>query len=281
LPAENSTLDLSIPVTQLVGSPDHPADNSGELGNPEALNFGADFESQAMKFAEPASGALTVGLIDCYRFNRECLVTVLKNLHPNVMVLPFASVRDWTACHRHDIDIAIYCPRSNDNLDAAITRDVGAIRQAAPDLPLVVISDVDDVQQPKAIRSTLSSGAHGFIPMRTTGILMAIAAIRFVKAGGTFAPLNQLLTDRPEHKPSPIEAASPNPLTSRQMAVLSHLRLGKANKMIAHELSMSESTVKVHIRNIMRKMGASNRTQAAYKAHHLWNRIETTTRSDS
>jgi DNA-binding NarL/FixJ family response regulator len=50
------------------------------------------------------------------------------------------------------------------------------------------------------------------------------------------------------------------------MTVLSHLRQGKANKIIAYELGMTESTVKVHIRNIMRKMGATNRTQAVYKS---------------
>ncbi len=52
--------------------------------------------------------------------------------------------------------------------------------------------------------------------------------------------------------------------------VFRHLKQGKANKIIAHELGMSESTVKVHVRNIMRKMGATNRTQAAYKAQGLW-----------
>ena len=56
-------------------------------------------------------------------------------------------------------------------------------------------------------------------------------------------------------------------LTTRQIAVLSHLQQGKANKIIAHELRMSESTVKVHVRNIMRKMGATNRTQAAVQGH--------------
>jgi DNA-binding NarL/FixJ family response regulator len=196
------------------------------------------------------------------------------------MILPFASRKDCIARNRNDIDIVIYCAHTNDNSEASIVRDVGAIRQAVPDVPLVVISDVDDAHQPKAIRSTLNSGAQGFIPARTTGILMAIAAIRFVKAGGTFAPLNQLLSSRPDRESSPVDTASTNPLTSRQMAVLSHLRLGKANKTIAHELSMSESTVKVHVRNIMRKMGASNRTQVAYKAHQLWNHTETTAMSD-
>jgi DNA-binding NarL/FixJ family response regulator len=57
-----------------------------------------------------------------------------------------------------------------------------------------------------------------------------------------------------------------NNLTPRQMAVLQHLKLGKANKLIAYELEMSESTVKVHVRNIMKKMNAKNRTEVACRA---------------
>ena len=66
------------------------------------------------------------------------------------------------------------------------------------------------------------------------------------------------------------EAAPPaGLLTPRQATVLSLLQQGKANKIIAYELGMSESTVKVHIRNIMRKIGATNRTQAIYKLQQL------------
>jgi DNA-binding NarL/FixJ family response regulator len=88
-------------------------------------------------------------------------------------------------------------------------------------------------------------------------------------AGGIFAPLDLLLTNSTDRVTTMPVAGRNGRLTSRQMAVLSHLQQGKANKIIAHELSMSESTVKVHVRNIMRKMGATNRTEAAYKAQKL------------
>lgn len=52
-------------------------------------------------------------------------------------------------------------------------------------------------------------------------------------------------------------------LTDRQHAVLELLRKGKANKEIARALAMSEATVKVHMRQVMRKLGANNRTEAA------------------
>ena len=51
------------------------------------------------------------------------------------------------------------------------------------------------------------------------------------------------------------------------------LRRGKANKAIAHELNMQESTVKVHVRNIMQKLKARNRTQVAFIVNQILNGI--------
>jgi DNA-binding NarL/FixJ family response regulator len=56
------------------------------------------------------------------------------------------------------------------------------------------------------------------------------------------------------------------PLTPRQLEVLDRLREGKPNKLIARDLNMTEATVKVHVRQIMRKLGATNRTQAVLAA---------------
>jgi len=57
--------------------------------------------------------------------------------------------------------------------------------------------------------------------------------------------------------------------TARQTAVIAALRQGKQNKIIAHELNMRESTVKVHVRNIMQKLKATNRTEVAYITNQL------------
>lgn len=71
---------------------------------------------------------------------------------------------------------------------------------------------------------------------------------------------------RAEARPAPDPAAAPqitDRLTPRQSEVLERLREGKPNKVIARDLNMTEATVKVHVRQIMRKFGAANRTQAA------------------
>jgi DNA-binding NarL/FixJ family response regulator len=57
--------------------------------------------------------------------------------------------------------------------------------------------------------------------------------------------------------------------TQRQAEVAQALRRGKANKIIAYELNLRESTVKVHIRNIMKKLKATNRTEVAFKINKL------------
>jgi DNA-binding NarL/FixJ family response regulator len=67
---------------------------------------------------------------------------------------------------------------------------------------------------------------------------------------------------------SPIEPPKSG-LTARQWEVLERLRQGESNKLIGRQLKLRESTVKVHIRQIMRKLGASNRTQAALCAAEL------------
>jgi DNA-binding NarL/FixJ family response regulator len=54
-----------------------------------------------------------------------------------------------------------------------------------------------------------------------------------------------------------------NEFTSKQRSVIEGLRRGKPNKAIAYELNMCESTVKVHVRNVMKKLGARSRTEAA------------------
>jgi two-component system nitrate/nitrite response regulator NarL len=54
--------------------------------------------------------------------------------------------------------------------------------------------------------------------------------------------------------------------TPREIETLKYLQLGDTNKLIAHALGISECTVKIHIRSIMRKVHASNRTQAVIRA---------------
>jgi len=212
---------------------------------------------------------LRVGLIDSHRFSQECLIKAFEAPGSRLVIIAVETIEDLLRAQCASLDLIIYYSHATEASEPAMMHNIKVIRQVFDGIPLVVLSDADDAQQPDTVRGAIKSGAHGFIPTKTTGIPIAIAAMRFARAGGTFAPLDTLLCNGADSAPRASEPAQQTRLTSRQTAVLSHLQQGKANKIIAYELSMSESTVKVHVRNIMRKMGATNRTQAAYKAQML------------
>jgi DNA-binding NarL/FixJ family response regulator len=148
-------------------------------------------------------------------------------------------------------------------------QDLDRLTRVAPQLPVVVLSDGEDLQQ---IRAAIDSGARGYIPT-SLKLAVAVEALRFVRAGGVFVPATSVMT-APQHQgggPRVGEQGQAPAFTPRQAAVVEAIARGKANKLIARELNMCESTVKVHVRRIMKKLGAKNRTEVALIANGLPN----------
>ena len=135
----------------------------------------------------------------------------------------------------------------------------------APRIPVIVLAYNNDAE---LARSVICHGAKAYIPV-TMGFEIAIATVRFVLAGGTYAPMDCLLPRDLQRDP-PGDALSQPPrtglVTNRELAVIQAIQKGKSNKVIAYDLNLCESTVKVHVRNIMRKLKAKNRTDVAIKA---------------
>lgn len=223
--------------------------------------------------AEMAEAEVTrVALIDSIQFSQDCLSMALQATHPDLLIVPFDSVSACLQTDRRDFDAILYCAHDDRSSEHQMLHCVAELKQAFAVTPVVVLSDSQAALQPQSIRNALKCGVRGFIPTINTRVPSVLAAIRFITDGGTFAPLDLLLpSDAGEcsDKTKPATPHATDTLTPRQKAVLSHLKQGKANKIIAYELSMSESTVKIHIRNIMRKMGATNRTQAVYKSQQF------------
>jgi DNA-binding NarL/FixJ family response regulator len=118
------------------------------------------------------------------------------------------------------------------------------------------------------ITAAIELGARGFIPA-SLGLNAVVAAIRLASHGGVFIPTSSILQLRDRVAPE-AAAGDDGGFTARQKAVAEALRRGKPNKLIAYELNMCESTVKVHIRRIMKKLEARNRTEASYKLNALF-----------
>jgi len=219
--------------------------NRGGPSGDKISEFGIGFSASALKPASMAAEVCRIAWVDSYRLTRECIMKAFVELYPHLVMLPFASTQDCIDANHEELDLIIY---HSHKLDAACLKNIADLLEVYEGMPLMVLLDDDEAQQIRTMPDALKSGARGFISTQTADIPMALAATA-------------------EH----VEPAPANQLTPRQTAVFSHVKEGKANKVIAHELGMSESTVKVHVRNIMRKMGATNRTQAVFKARTMCN----------
>lgn len=140
------------------------------------------------------------------------------------------------------------------------------LQDAGCTVPIVVMSDSEDTE---LVMSVIDRGANGFMPADIS-LEVAAHALRLVAAGGQYFPAGRLLAARKMMDEPYSSVSGPKGMfTRRQVAVIDALRKGKANKIIAYELNMCESTVKVHVRNIMKKLNARNRTEVAYLANEL------------
>ncbi|KAJ55102.1 chemotaxis protein CheY [Actibacterium mucosum KCTC 23349] len=111
----------------------------------------------------------------------------------------------------------------------------------------------------------MARGADGFIPKSMPASSM-VNAIRFVLAGEKYFPF-----DFAAQANGGNSAAEDAGLSERERQTLEQLCLGLTNKQIARNLGLQEVTVKLHVKNLMAKLGVSNRTQAALlaKERHL------------
>ena len=228
---------------------------------------GAD-QIQGGGFEVPAPEKVLAGLIDCVQFSRDCLIQALRVQSPELSMVPFTTIKECIEHAPAGLRMILYYAHQDSASQADVLQNINQLRQAFVTTPIVLLSDASLALQPGSIRAAISSGAQGYIATANTAMSAAVAAIRLVKDGGTTVPLDVLLA-RKNRADIPTSEETRSRLTARQMTVLSHLRQGKANKIIAYELGMSESTVKVHVRNIMRRMGATNRTQAVYKSQQF------------
>lgn len=191
------------------------------------------------------------------------------------IVLTFGTVREWLEQREgREAALVIFSVPDLENDEEARAEFVLLIDND-DGTPLIVSSDSE---APNAVVDMLQRGARGYVPT-TMSLEVWIEALRLVRAGGVFAPVDTLLEQRTlidtagrdEEESAALKPESSDLLTTRESTVVNALRRGKANKVIAYELNMCESTVKVHVRNIMKKLGARNRTEVAFIANEMSN----------
>lgn len=198
---------------------------------------------------------LKVLIIEPRKIFKECLSYYLSR--QSIETVSIATAREWStlAAKQSCLDLILLCVAEGESLPADLSEAVGSIEELKS-LPVVVMSNDRSSQ----VLSMLKAGFRGFIPT-DVGCAVAAQVLRLVKAGGTFVPASSL-TSLPDHNTVGPERGEM--FTGRQKQVIEAIRVGKPNKIIAYELNMCESTVKVHVRTIMKKLRARNRTEVAY-----------------
>jgi DNA-binding NarL/FixJ family response regulator len=218
-----------------------------------------------LEMSRPETFSELVVVIEKRTLIRECLALCLqKSLARPVLTFPdLESWREHGASASAGVLILSGCADTDDE-QPRILRE---LRQDHKAIPIIICSDDLSASH---IRNYLRSGAHGYIPSATP-LTVAAEAIRLVLTGGVFVPANVVMS---QVEP---EAGRKNPLSSfskREHHIVEALLKGKPNKTIAYELDLSESTVKSHVRSVMRKLHVRSRTEAVVRIKELVREVE-------
>ena len=191
---------------------------------------------------------IRVFCVDDHPLLREGIITLINN-QPDMQVVGEASTGRSAieGFREHRPDIALMDIRLPDmsGIDVMI-----AIRKEFPEARIIMLTTSEgDVE----IQRALEAGASGYM-LKSMPPKDVVEAVRQVNRGKKRIP--------PEIAAHLAEHYSDEAITAREIEVLQHIAGGNRNRDIAEKLFISEETVKVHIKHIMEKLGASDRTQA-------------------
>lgn len=194
------------------------------------------------------AASIRVLSVDDHPLLREGIAAIINSQPDMELVAQAAGGREAVQMFReHRPQVTLMDLRLPDisGIDALI-----AIRSEYPDARVIMLTTFEgDVE----IQRALEAGARGYL-LKSTPPKELMDAIRQVHAGRKRVP--------PEVAAQLAEHLSDDALTPREIDVLRHVAGGNRNRDIAERLFISEETVKVHIKHLMEKLGASDRTQA-------------------
>ena len=156
---------------------------------------------------------------------------------------------------------------------------IAGLRQASPTSRVVMLTVSEDGQD---LATALRNGAQGYLLKTMDGELLFEAIRRAAGGEPVVSPelLGKLVTafqsqgapepaavaEGAQGTPAAAASPSPSPLSPREEEVLREIAQGASNKEIARRLDIAETTVKIHVQHILRKLGLSSRVQAAVYA---------------
>ncbi len=195
-----------------------------------------------------AANGIRILSVDDHPLLREGIAAVINSQQDMCVIADASSAKDAIEQFRkHKPDVTLMDLRLPDKsgIDTMIS-----IRTEFPEARIIMLTTFEgDVE----IQRALEAGARAYL-LKSMPPKELLEVIRQVHAGKKRVP-PQLAAQLAEHM-------SDEALTSREIEVLSQIAEGNRNRDIGEKLFITEETVKVHIKNIMGKLGASDRTQA-------------------
>lgn len=186
--------------------------------------------------------------VDDHPILREGIASIIHGEHDMVVVGEASTGREAIEVFRNkrpDVTLMDLQMPDLNGIDAIVT-----IRHEQPQARIIVLTTYEgDV----LARRALKAGATGYI-LKDLIRTELLDAIRAVYAGRRYIP-QKIAAELAEHY-------AEDDLSEREIEVLRQVARGTSNKIIASHLSISEATVKAHLKNIMLKLGASDRTHA-------------------
>ncbi len=207
---------------------------------------------------------ITILIVDDHPIVREGLVSIV-NAEDDLDVIGQAAngkqAVEFALEHRPDVVLM--------DLRMPVMDGVEAIRRLhnqAPDSRLVVLTTYDTDE---LVYDAIRAGARGYL-LKDVASSDLTEAIRTVHRGGSL--LQPVVVERLLDRLGPEDLEQSDPfenLTPRELEVLRCMSTGARNREIAEELVIAERTVKIHVGNVIAKLGATNRTEAVVTALDL------------
>lgn len=205
-------------------------------------------------------------IADDHKLFLKGLEFILKDLDDNISLTLAHSYTDIFQIleNNQDFDLIL----SDLAMPGATWNDgIKHIQENAPHIPIIIISAVFDK---KIIDKTLEIGVSGYIQKSSSNEEIK-NAISMVLSGGIYIP-NALIDEDIENLLSISDHNSSNNneddniLTPRQLEVINLIAIGYSNKQIAHDMGISEGTVKIYITELFKRLNVFNRTSAIVEA---------------
>jgi two-component system nitrate/nitrite response regulator NarL len=200
-------------------------------------------------------------IADDHPLYREAVCLRLERVYPQATVGGVASIDELLALNgvsRPAVDLILVDLRMPGMSGGA---SIGRIVLAFANAAVVLMSGEATLAD---VTAAVQVGAKGYLPKTISSELFS-SAVAIVLEGGTYLPSEVLNAEGAAIKS--VSSAAPTKLsidllTPRQQAVLVRLTAGASNKEIGRDLGLSEVTVKLHVRQILKKIGARNRAEA-------------------